>query len=246
MKDLARPHLLGLLAGLFLAAGLVLAAMIFTRGWMQVAGPQTVMVKGSAKRNVDSDLAVWRGGCLVEASELLSAQRELRVDLARVEGFLQSRVGTNYGVTPIHIEEVRVSDFADGRVTRTVTAGYRLRQSVEVTSADVDGIVRLDRDSTVLLEEGVLFTPQPIEFIYTRAGDAKVEMLAEATRDARERAEQIAAQGGARIARLRSASMGVFQITPIHSSQTSWEGMYDTRARQKTITAVVSASFALR
>ena len=65
MKESARPHLLGLLAGLFLAAGLVLTAMVVTRGWMQVAGPQTVLVKGSAKRNVDSDLAVWRGSCLV-------------------------------------------------------------------------------------------------------------------------------------------------------------------------------------
>jgi hypothetical protein len=30
----SRPHLLGLLAGLFLAAGLVLSAMVFTRAWL--------------------------------------------------------------------------------------------------------------------------------------------------------------------------------------------------------------------
>lgn len=43
-----------------------------------------------------------------------------------------------------------------------------------------------------------------------------------------------------------SASMGVIQIAPRHSGQTSWEGMNDTSSLDKTITAVVTASFALK
>jgi len=39
--------------------------------------------------------------------------------------------------------------------------------------------------------------------------------------------------------------MGVFQITPVHSIQTSWEGMNDTTSLEKTITAVVTATFGL-
>lgn len=245
MKDSARPHLLGLVAGLFLAAGLVLSAMLFTRTWMRVAEPKTVSVTGSARRNVSSDLAIWKGHFLVEADELIAARHKLQEDLARVETFLRSRMGTNYSVTPISIEEVRVSEREEGRIVRTVTAGYRLRQGVEVTSTNVEGIVRLDRDSASLVDEGVLFTPEPIQFIYTQAGEAKVDMLAEATRDARSRAEKIAAQGGVGISRLQSARMGVFQITAIHSAETSWEGVFDTRSRDKTITAVVSANFTL-
>jgi hypothetical protein len=245
MKDLARPHLLGLVAGLFLAAGLVLSAMLFTRAWIRVAEPQTITVKGSAKRHVESDLAIWKGRCLVEAGDLLTAQHELKADMVHVETFLRSRAGTNYSGSPIQSDEVRLSERDEGRVVRTVTVGYRLSQTVRVAGDDVEGIVQLDHDSTVLVEQGVLFTPFPIEFIFTRAGEAKVEMLDEATRDARERAERIATQGGVRIAGLRSAAMGVFQITPIHSSETSWQGIYDRRSRQKTITAVVSAGFAL-
>lgn len=101
MNNAARPHLLGLLAGLFLAAGLVLSAMLFTRAWMRVAEPKTVSVTGSAKRNVESGLAIWKGNCLVEAQDLVSAQRRLREDLGRVQVFLRSRTGTNYSVTPI-------------------------------------------------------------------------------------------------------------------------------------------------
>jgi hypothetical protein len=235
-----------LVAGLFLATGLVLSAMVLTRAWLHIAEPQTVSVTGSARRNVQSDLALWQGHCLVEAGDLIEAQRRLKQDLQRVESFLQARVGSNYTLTPIGIEEVRVSEREEGRVTRMVTAGYRLTQGVHVDSPEVERIVQLDRESVRLVEEGVLFTARPIEFIYTKAGEAKIEMLADATRDARDRADQIARQGGASVTRLRSARMGVFQITPLHSAETSWEGVYDTSSREKTITAVVSASFALR
>ena len=71
-------------------------------------------------------------------------------------------------------------------------------------------------------------------------------MLAEATKDARARAEQIAAQGGRSIAALHDADMGVFQITPLHDTGTSSEGESDTSSLDKTITAVVTATFLLK
>jgi uncharacterized protein len=84
------------------------------------------------------------------------------------------------------------------------------------------------------------------QYIYTKVGEEKIEMLADATRDARARAEQIAAQGGRSIASLHDADMGVFQITARHATQTSWEGVSDNSSRQKTITAVVTATFLLK
>jgi hypothetical protein len=71
-------------------------------------------------------------------------------------------------------------------------------------------------------------------------------MMAEATKDARARAEQIAQQGGGAIKELRSARMGVVQINPLYSGATSWEGNNDTSSLEKTITATVAATFTLR
>jgi hypothetical protein len=240
MNNGSRPHLLGLLAGLFLAAGLVLSAMLATTTWLKVRNSQFIAVKGSARKNVESDLVIWRGSFTAEAATLLDAQRKLKDDLAKVDQFLRAKGITNFVFTPIAIGEVKAA-FNDPR-----TVGYRLTQTVRVESEDVERITRLDRESTALVEEGVLFTAQPPEFIYTKAGEAKVEMLAEATKDARARADQIAAQGGCVIARLHAAEMGVFQITPRHEVKTSWEGMNDTSSREKTITAVVTATFALK
>ena len=103
----------------------------------------------------------------------------------------------------------------------------------------------MNADSTALVEQGVLLTTEKPKYIYTKVAEEKIEMLADATKDARARAERIAAQGGGRLSRLHSADMGVFQITPINNSETTWDGVNDTTSVDKTITAVVTATFTL-
>jgi hypothetical protein len=246
MNSVSRPHLLGMLAGLFLAVGLILSSMLATTTWLKVKNSQFITVKGSARKNVQSDLVIWRGTFTAEAATLLDAQRKLKEDLTKVDQFLRARAVTNFVFTPISIEEIKATAKDASGWAQQRTSSYRLAQTIRVESEDVERITRLDRECTGLVEEGVLFTTQPPEFIYTKAGDAKIEMLADATKDARARAEQIAAQGGRTIANLHSADMGVFQITPRHEVKTSWEGISDTSSQEKTITAVVTATFSLK
>lgn len=241
-----RPHLLGLLAGLFVSAGLVLSAMVVTQAWLKVSESQVVTVTGSARKVVRADLVVWRGTFSAEGVSLLEVQRKLKGDLALVEAFLRDAGVTNHSVSSISIQELRGRERGVDDPEQLRTLGYRLSQSIEVATPDVDRVMRLQQDSTSLLERGVLFTSTTPEFIYTKAGEAKVEMLAEATKDARGRAEQIADQGGRVIHALRSARMGVFQITPRYSTQTSWEGMNDTTSLEKTVTAIVNATFSMK
>ena len=233
-----------MLAGLFLAAGLVLSSMLATTTWLKVKNSQFITVKGSVQTNVESDLIVWSGSYPVESATLLDAQRAIQANRVLVENFLRGAGVTNFVFAPIAIEEEKASQkSADGWVTQRTT-GYTLTQTVSVESTNVDLLDKLD--TTPLLEHGVIFTVLPEQFIYTRANEAKIEMLAEATKDARARAERIAAQGGREIARLHDADQGIFQITPEHSVTTSWEGENDTTSRQKTITAVVTATFLLK
>jgi hypothetical protein len=161
-----------------------------------------------------------------------------------VEKFLGDAGVTNFAFAPINIEEERAVQKSPDGWTQQRTTGYRLSESVRVESTEVGRLEHLD--STPLVEQGLLFTTEPPEFIYTSVGETKIEMLAEATKNARQRAEQIAANGGSGIAQLHAADMGIFQITPLHSNDTSGEGMNDTTSRQKTITAVVTATFLLK
>jgi uncharacterized protein len=246
MNNTGKPHLLGMLAGLFLAAGLVLSAVVATTAWFKVKTAQYITVKGSARKNVQADLMVWKGSFTAQAAALLDAQKQLKSDAAKVEKYITSRGMTNVIFTPITIDEVKGSLTDSNGLTQPRILGYRLTQTVRVESPEVELLAQLDRDSVALVEQGVIFTTQAPEFIYTKAGEAKVEMLAEATKDARARAEQIALQGGRGIGGLQAADMGVIQIAPVYSGQTSWDGMNDTSSLNKTITAVVTATFALK
>ena len=254
--NFSKSHLFGMLAGLFLAVGLVLSANLATTAWVRIKNSQFITVKGSARKNVKSDLAIWTANFSVQAQTLLDAQRQLKNDRAKVEAFLNAAGMTNHFFKAISIEELRATfenvttnkDLAGVKVisSQEKIIGYKLKQVAEARSGDVERIVRLDSDSTSLVEQGVLLATEPPRFIYTQAGEAKIEMLAEATKDARTRAEQIATQGGRGLASLHDAEMGIFQIAPLHSNDTSGEGVNDTTSLDKTITAVVTATFALK
>ena len=242
----SRPHLFGMLAGLFLAAGLVLSAMLGTTALVKIKNSQFITAKGSTRKNVTSDLVVWKGSFTTEAATLLDAQQKLKADAVKVERFLNDNRVTNLVFKPIAIEAIQasVSNETNGEnISRQRTVGYRLTQQVRVESGDVERVAQLD--TTPLVEQDVLFTTDSPQFLYTKVAGEKIEMLADATKDARARAEQIAAQGGRNIASLHDAEMGVFQITPLHESDTSSGGENDTSSREKTITAVVTATFLL-
>jgi hypothetical protein len=245
--DSSRPHLFGVLAGVFLAAGIAFASPVLAGAWTRISESQLISVTGSARRSVRSDLVIWRSSYQVEAPTLLAAHQRLREDFAKVQRFLTERSLREVAVGPVQIREVteRVT-LRDGAESTTRRVGYRLSQVVEVRSPEVDRVPGLATESAELLEQGVTFVSDSMEFIYTKAGEAKVEMMAEATKDARARANQIAENGGRAIRGLREARMGVIQINPLHSTATSWEGNNDTTALEKTITATVSASFSLR
>ncbi|HEX3628649.1 MAG TPA: SIMPL domain-containing protein [Verrucomicrobiae bacterium] len=243
----SRPQLFGMLAGLFLAAGLVFSSMLATATWLKVKNSQFITVKGSTRKNVTSDLIVWQGSFQVQAPALLDAEHQIQSSRKKVQDFLAATGVTNALFQPILIEQVLadVSNNANGEhIQQQRTVAYRLTQKVRVESANVNLLAKLD--PTPLVADDVLFTADPPQFLYTRAAEEKIEMLADATKDARARAEQIATQGGRGIANLHDAEMGVFQITPVHATDTSSEGESDITSKDKTITAVVTATFVLK
>ncbi len=242
-----RPHLVGLLAGLFLSAGLAFSALTLANAWTRIAESQVINVTGSARKNIRSDLVIWRANFSVDAPTLLEAQQKLQAGFAKVAAFLQTRGLTEYSVQPVQIRELTARQHnADDDTTANVRVGYALTQTIEVRSTEVERVPKLASDTSELLQQDVTFVSEGFDFIYTKAGDAKVEMMAEATRDARARAEQIATQGGRELKQLRTAHMGVVQINPLYSSATSWEGNNDTHSLEKTLTATISATFSLR
>jgi hypothetical protein len=133
------------------------------------------------------------------------------------------------------------------RIERQELVGYVARQAITVRSNDVQRIERMSRQVTDLLEKDIAVMSGAPAYYFTKLGELKIEMLSEASKDARTRAENmLRSAGGASLSRLKDADMGVININPANSSATSWEGNNDTSSLEKDIIAIVHVSYALK
>ncbi|MBK9155398.1 MAG: SIMPL domain-containing protein [Chloracidobacterium sp.] len=232
--------------GVALGAGLVLAALIF--GWFYSSakkGDEAITVTGSAKRRITSDLVVWSAGVSAQAPQLADSYRQLADSIPRIKQYLQSKgiPEDQMTVSAISTMTLKRRD-SDGNETAEIT-GYSLTQQIEVRSNDVQKVAQVAREATELINQGILIESTPPKYYYTKIGDLKVEMLGEAAKDAKDRAEKIASSTGNSIGAVRSARMGVLQITAADSTDVSDYGVYDTSTIEKDMTAVVNVSFAV-
>lgn len=239
-----RPPQLVLFA-VILGLSLILCTVLFSNAFVKVRSTSVLTVTGAAEKELRSDLVVWRGNFNRRAPELPVAYALLKSDLEEIRDHLKAQgvLDEEISFMPVSMNTFYEVD-NHGRETNVVR-GYGLWQSVQVRSEDVDRITAVSRASGELISKGIEFNSEPPQYFYTKLNDIKVEMLAEATKNARQRAEQIAVQGGGKLGPLRSARMGVFQITPVHSTEVSDYGVNDTWSLEKKITAVVNAEFAI-
>ncbi|HEX8652379.1 MAG TPA: SIMPL domain-containing protein [Pyrinomonadaceae bacterium] len=233
-------------AGFALAVALVLSSIVGAWAYTHAKnGEQTITVTGSARKRIKSDLVIWRAAVTYQAAELSDAYKSLSDNIPRVKQYLISKgiPEDQITISSISSSTMHARD-NEGNETGQIT-GYSLRQELEVRSTDVDKIERVAREATELINQGILLESMSPEYHYTRLGDLKIEMLGEASKDAKERAQRIATSTGSSIGSVRSAKMGVMQITPADSNEVSGEGMNDTSSLEKDITAVVNVSFAV-
>jgi hypothetical protein len=234
----------GFAAAVALAVGLVFASAIgglsFIKG---KRGDQTITVTGSARKRIRSDLVIWRAGVSYQAPVLADAYSSLSENVPKVKSYLIEKGIPENQITISSISSQTLHARNDqGEDTGAIT-GYSLRQELEVRSNDVDKIAKVAREATELINQGILLESMAPEYHYTKLGEEKITMLAEAAKDAKVRAEKVAESTGSSIGSVRTARMGVLQITPADSNEVSDSGMNDTSSLEKDITAVVNVGF---
>lgn len=252
MEHIIRIRAIG--AAITISAAIAVSAITSTvvasraykgRAEQSARNTQEMTVKGSARTAVRSDLAVWNITMNGYGTELKAAYEVLEHAVDRVKSFLieqgfdEAELSLNAITTTTHTRREK-----DGRET-TEVAGHTLRRTFTVTSHAVDRVAKAAGEVTQLLRENVQVTSFPPEYTYSKVADLKVAILGDASKDARDRANQVASNAGCRIGEVRRASMGVIQITQPHSTEISGYGMYDTSTIEKDVSVVVNVTFAV-
>lgn len=237
-----------IILGVCIAFATVTASVILSQGFLKVMRftREVITVTGSAQHDIRSDYIVWKGVFRRREADLKTAYGVLKEDLDKVKRYLISKgIAEKATIVSQVSTETIYKRNEKGNLTNDIE-GYRLSQAVEIRSYDVERIDRISREVTELIDEGVQFESQAPEYFYTKLDELKVEMLARATENAKSRAENMAQSTGSKIGLMRSAKMGVFQITPQNSTEVSDWGFNDTTSLDKKVTAVVNVSFAIQ
>ena len=211
---------------------------------------QAIMVTGMAERNFESDLIVWQSQFTVKKFNLTEAYAELKKQSETTRQFLLSKGVSKDEITFSAVEINRDFSYTygpNGNIASSNFDGFRLTQSVKINSKNVSKIETISREITELINQGIEITSLAPEYYYTKLSDLKIEMLAEAAKDAYNRAETMAINGKGKLGTMVDSNMGVFQIIAQNSSEDySWGGSYNTSSKLKTATITVKSKYLLK
>lgn len=201
------------LMALLVALGLAVAGWFASQGMARLkTQDRYVTVKGSAERIVDADLLVWPLPHSVGGNDLAEVQHHLDANTAAIRDFfLQAGFKADeIVVSPPRLEDRWAYAYGENRAPER----YRYSNTVSLRTNGVDKALAALRRSGELVGRGVMIGEgsQP-DFDYTKLNDIKPALIAEATANARDSAEQFAKDSHSRLGGIRSANQGVVTIS---------------------------------
>ena len=206
----------------------------------------TISVTGLGTKKFTSDLINWSGTFSRNSFELKSAYDQLANDKKIIENYLTSKgIPKNEIVfSAVDIQkQFNYGSDANGRSIQTFS-GYQLSQTISIDSKDVAKIENLSRNITEIINLGIEFTSSPPSYFYSKLADVKHQMIADATKDAKQRAEKIAENAGSSLGKLKKATMRITQITaPNSTEEYSYGGTFNTSSKDKEASITIKLEY---
>jgi uncharacterized protein len=234
-------------AGVFLALGMVASASIL--GQHLGGGKKTISVKGLAEKPIRADMAEWSVGLQVQGERFGDTLEKLRQSRPVVDEFLV-RQGFEHGnltegdveITPRMVEETTPKGD-----THTVQRGFVGNQRVLVRSKDLARVAGAYKAVLQLAAEGKPVVYDPPSYLVSDLEAVKMSLIGAATRNARQRADEFAKVGNARVGAMRSASQGAFYILAANanSDANDYGGAYDKSTVEKKARVVVTIDYGI-
>ena len=236
------------LSALIIGIAAIISVLLLSNAYKyKFKSQETISVVGLAETDFTSDLIVWEGSFSRKSMELREAYAALKVDENEIRTYLKGQGIPDSSIifTAVDItkEVTHVYDKA-GNIAGSNFAGYTLTQKVKIESMNIDKVEKLSREVTGLIEKGIEFNSSTPLYFYTKLAGLKMDLLAKASADAKERAETIAKSAGSSLGSVQKATMGVFQITGKNKNEDfSYGGSFNTEDKFKTASVTIRMEY---
>ncbi len=201
-----------------------------------------VTMKGLSQQDVTADLAVWPLAYTETGNDLTQLQNLMELNGQKVVSFLKRYNLTGDEVT---LQNITVQDTMAQTYRQNYNGSrYILTQSYLVRTNKIDQINKASKNIGDLIKQGVVFSQTSSTtptYLFTKLNDLKPEMIAQATQNAKEGANEFAKHSGQEVGRIKYASQGVFQILP----QDQTYAIPEAQQINKTVRVVSTIQFYL-
>jgi len=173
----------------------------------------TAEAKGLAERKVRADSASWDIGFEVTAK----GHSELKVLYAKSERqqqkITQLLLDNGFGQDELEVGvlEYRLEEFRDNQ-QNLVDSRHVLTGSVRINTSKVARVASARSQVNQLIAQGISIQNRAPVYRFTGLNKIKLDMLREATKNARIAANEFASNAGAKVAGIRKARQGNFEI----------------------------------
>ena len=228
---------LGILIALSLVVSTKLAASTISNN--------VISVTGSAYEIVKSDSGTLTFEINVKRANKQEAYKTSQAQVKIVEEYLKAKQIKNIELKTVNGYYSYKRNAKTGEYT-DIPDMYNLTQPVTISSDNVELIKNISNDITGLINKGVDINVYSPSYDYSKLPELKVTLLEKASKDAKARAASMLKPTHNSVGKIQSVRMGVYQITPVDSTNVSDMGINDTSSIDKKVTAVANVSFKIK
>lgn len=227
---------LGILIGLALVVSTKMVSSTIQKNEISVTGSAYEIVK-SDKGSLDFDIEVKK-------PTRQEAYKTTQEQLKTVQDYLKEKKIEKIEVKTPRSYPTYKND-SRGYATNEVDY-YNYIQPISISADDVELIKEISTGIGSLINSGITIDVSTPSYDYSKLPELKVSLLEKASNDARNRAASMLKPSHNKVGKISAVRMGVYQITPVDSTNVSDMGINDTSTIDKKVTAVANVTFRIK
>ena len=218
----------------------------------------SISVIGLGTKDFVSDEILWSGSFSNNSTDIKSAYSKIISDQKIVADFFQTKgfKASEFVFGAVNFQkkfrEIRLESNDNNYQNKVeqIFDGYEATQTITFSAkknpALMKNIENVSSKTAELINSGIELTSNSVQYTYSDLPSLKQSLIENATKDANERATKIVKTADGSLGKLKTASMGVFQITGQGSTEEdSYGGNNDTYSKNKTARITVRLEYVL-